>query len=81
MTFHVPESFSFSPTWIFAGIAIVVALGEYCSGIFLAKHAFPLPPGPPRRWFWESAMPSNKSVVFVLPKQAVQSQSLLQCDS
>jgi cytochrome P450 len=59
MTFYVPESFSFSPTWIFAGIAIVVALGEYCSGIFLAKHAFPLPPGPPRRWFWESAMPSN----------------------
>ncbi|KAG1855932.1 cytochrome P450 [Suillus subluteus] len=64
MTFHVSESesFSFSPTWIFAGVAIVVVLGEYCRGRFLAKHAFPLPPGPPRRWFWDSAMPSNNVI-------------------
>ncbi|KAG2342607.1 cytochrome P450 [Suillus weaverae] len=58
--FDVPESFSFSPTWIFAGVAIVVVLGEYyCRGSFFAKHAFPLPPGPPRSWFWDSAMPST----------------------
>lgn len=60
MMFDVPESFSFSPTWIFAGVAIVVVLGEYyCRGSFFAKHAFPLPPGPPRSWFWDSAMPST----------------------
>lgn len=57
--FHMSESFSFSPTWIFAGISLVVVLGGYCRGRFFAKHAFPLPPGPPRRWFWDSAMPSK----------------------
>lgn len=57
----VPESFSFSPTWIFVGVAAVVVVGESCRGRFFAKHhdALPLPPGPPRSWFWHSAMPSK----------------------
>ncbi|KAG1724555.1 cytochrome P450 [Suillus lakei] len=59
MTFDLPESWSVSPTWIFAGVAIAVVLSEYCRGRFLAKHAFPLPPGPPGSWFWGSAMPSK----------------------
>ncbi|KAG1908874.1 cytochrome P450 [Suillus fuscotomentosus] len=59
MAFDVPESFSLAPTWIFIGAVIVVVLGEYCKGRCFAKHAFPLPPGPPRSWFWRSAMPSN----------------------
>ncbi|KAG1840961.1 cytochrome P450 [Suillus tomentosus] len=59
MAFDVPESFSLAPTWIFVGAVIVVVLGECCKGRCFAKHAFPLPPGPPRSRFWRSAMPSN----------------------
>ncbi|KAG0696778.1 cytochrome P450 [Suillus ampliporus] len=63
--FGQPESFSFSSTWILAGVAIVVVLGEYCRGRLVAKHAFPLPPGPPASWFWDSAMPSNNVALTV----------------
>ncbi|KAG1802494.1 cytochrome P450 [Suillus variegatus] len=62
MAFDVPESFSFAPTGIFIGAVIAVVLGEYCKGRYYAKHAFPLPPGPPRSWFWGSAMPSNNVI-------------------
>jgi hypothetical protein len=60
-------SFLFSSTLILAlaGVAAVVVLAQYCKEKLFDKHATPLPPGPPASWFWESAMPSNKSVAFV----------------
>ncbi|KAG2131608.1 cytochrome P450 [Suillus bovinus] len=53
------ESFCSAYTFVFAGVVIVVVLGQYCRARLFAKHAFPLPPGPPKTWFWDSAIPSN----------------------
>ncbi|KAF9233850.1 cytochrome P450 [Melanogaster broomeanus] len=47
-----------------AAIALVLLSKRYM-GALASKGGVPLPPGPPARWFWQTAMPTKNTVLAV----------------